>query len=85
MDAIDLFAGLGGSSEGARMAGVNVVWAANHCDEVKKALETSSYRAGVEACIAGIRALKSQPAQQDADKADTPQVEPESFGGRYHD
>lgn len=30
MDAIDLFAGLGGNSEGARMAGVNVVWAANH-------------------------------------------------------
>lgn len=30
MGAIDLFAGLGGNSEGARMAGVNVVWAANH-------------------------------------------------------
>jgi DNA (cytosine-5)-methyltransferase 1 len=28
--AIDLFAGLGGWSTGARMAGVNVVWAANH-------------------------------------------------------
>ncbi|GAA4401162.1 DNA cytosine methyltransferase [Quisquiliibacterium transsilvanicum] len=30
MDAIDLFAGAGGFSTGARMAGANVVWAANH-------------------------------------------------------
>lgn len=30
MTAIDLFAGAGGSSEGARMAGVMVAWAANH-------------------------------------------------------
>lgn len=30
MKAIDLFAGLGGFSTGAQMAGVNVVWAANH-------------------------------------------------------
>lgn len=30
MRAIDLFAGAGGFSEGARMAGVQVVWAANH-------------------------------------------------------
>jgi DNA (cytosine-5)-methyltransferase 1 len=30
MRAIDLFAGAGGFSTGARMAGVNVVWAANH-------------------------------------------------------
>lgn len=28
--AIDLFAGLGGWSTGARMAGVDVLWAANH-------------------------------------------------------
>ncbi len=30
MKAIDLFAGLGGWSTGATMAGINVVWAANH-------------------------------------------------------
>lgn len=30
MRVIDLFAGLGGNSEGARQAGCNVVWAANH-------------------------------------------------------
>lgn len=30
LTAIDLFAGAGGFSEGARMAGVPVVWAANH-------------------------------------------------------
>lgn len=30
MTAIDLFAGLGGFSAGARLAGVEVVWAANH-------------------------------------------------------
>lgn len=33
MDVIDLFAGAGGFSTGARMAGHNVVWAANHWPE----------------------------------------------------
>lgn len=30
MNAIDLFAGLGGSSTGAEKAGYNIIWAANH-------------------------------------------------------
>ncbi len=34
--AIDLFSGLGGWSTGARQAGVNVVWAANHWPEAVK-------------------------------------------------
>jgi len=33
VNAIDLFAGLGGWSTGATMAGVNVLWAANHWQE----------------------------------------------------
>lgn len=33
MIAVDLFAGAGGFSEGARMAGAQVVWAANHWPE----------------------------------------------------
>ena len=37
MKAIDLFAGLGGMSEGARLAGVDVVWAANHWDVAVRA------------------------------------------------
>lgn len=33
MNAVDLFAGAGGFSTGARMAGANVIWAANHWPE----------------------------------------------------
>lgn len=33
IDAIDLFAGAGGFSTGAKQAGVNVIWAANHWPE----------------------------------------------------
>jgi DNA (cytosine-5)-methyltransferase 1 len=33
MNGIDLFAGAGGFSEGAAMAGINVLWAANHWPE----------------------------------------------------
>lgn len=36
MKAIDLFAGLGGWSTGARMAGIDVIWAANHWPEAVK-------------------------------------------------
>ncbi|HGM6399558.1 TPA: DNA cytosine methyltransferase [Serratia marcescens] len=37
MKVSDLFAGLGGSSTGARMAGADVVWAANHWPEAVEA------------------------------------------------
>ena len=33
MKAIDLFSGFGGSSTGASMAGIDVVWAGNHWQE----------------------------------------------------
>lgn len=36
MNCIDLFAGGGGFSTGATMAGCNVVWAANHWPEAVK-------------------------------------------------
>lgn len=36
MKAVDLFSGAGGFSTGALMAGVNVVWAANHWPEAVK-------------------------------------------------
>ena len=36
MIGIDLFAGAGGTSTGAMMAGVNIVWAANHNPEAVK-------------------------------------------------
>ncbi|MCL6397252.1 DNA cytosine methyltransferase [Pectobacterium carotovorum subsp. carotovorum] len=36
MTAIDLFAGMGGWSTGARQAGVNVLWAANHWPDAVK-------------------------------------------------
>ena len=38
--AIDLFAGLGGWSTGARAAGVQVLWAANHWPESSLVLPT---------------------------------------------
>lgn len=34
MNAVDLFAGLGGFSEGAEQAGCRVVWAGNHWRKV---------------------------------------------------
>lgn len=42
MKAIDLFAGLGGWSAGAKMAGVDVLWAANHWPEaVRPSIENT--------------------------------------------
>ena len=40
MKAIDLFAGAGGFSTGAAMAGVQVVWAANHWPAAVHAIRT---------------------------------------------
>lgn len=56
MDAIDLFAGAGGFSTGATMAGVNVVWAANH------------WREAVD--IYGLNHPGAKPTCQDVEQAD---------------
>jgi site-specific DNA-cytosine methylase len=49
MKAIDLFAGLGGFSEGAQMAGVDVVWAANHWPSAV-AIHAANHPAAEHAC-----------------------------------
>lgn len=59
MKAVDLFAGAGGMSEGARMAGVETVWAANHWRP---------------ACEAYERNHNLQPKCQDLMQADWSQV-----------
>jgi DNA (cytosine-5)-methyltransferase 1 len=62
MSAIDLFAGIGGFSEGARGAGVRVVWAANH------------WRAAVD--MHASNHPETQHACQDLQQADWTQVPP---------
>jgi DNA (cytosine-5)-methyltransferase 1 len=62
MDAIDLFAGLGGFSEGAEQAGCRVVWAANHWRAAVD-LHTSNHPETNHAC-------------QDLHQADWSQVPP---------
>ncbi|MEO7065362.1 MAG: DNA cytosine methyltransferase [Rhodanobacter sp.] len=49
MNAIDLFAGAGGFSTGARMAGVDVVWAANHWPEAVQ-VHANNHPHTVHAC-----------------------------------
>lgn len=49
MKAADLFAGLGGFTEGAQMAGVDVVWAANHWPAAVH-WHTANHPATVHAC-----------------------------------
>lgn len=49
MKAIDLFAGAGGFTTGAEMAGVEVVWAANHWPEAV-AIHASNHAATEHAC-----------------------------------
>lgn len=49
MKAIDLFAGAGGFSTGAAMAGVQVVWAANHWPEAVQ-VHTSNHPTTAHAC-----------------------------------
>lgn len=49
MRAIDLFAGLGGFSEGAEQAGCTVVWAANHWPAAVS-LHTQNHPATLHAC-----------------------------------
>ncbi|QLJ60258.1 DNA cytosine methyltransferase [Serratia marcescens] len=49
MKGIDLFAGLGGSSTGARKAGVDIVWAANHWQAAVSA-HTMNHPNTVHAC-----------------------------------
>lgn len=60
MNAIDLFAGAGGFSTGAQMAGCNVVWAANH------------WQAAVD--IHSLNHPSAQHACQDLQQADWTQV-----------
>ena len=47
--AIDLFAGLGGWSTGARMAGINVLWAANHWPDAVE-WHSANHPATIHAC-----------------------------------
>src|SRR5699024_2118387 len=49
MKAIDLFAGAGGFSTGARMAGVDVVFAANHRPQAVE-VHSSNHPATMHAC-----------------------------------
>lgn len=49
MIAIDLFAGAGGFSTGARMAGCKVVWAANHWEAAVR-IHAANHRATAHAC-----------------------------------
>lgn len=49
MKAIDLFAGAGGFSTGAQMAGINVVWAANHWPAAV-AIHSANHPGAAHAC-----------------------------------
>ena len=62
MKAIDLFAGAGGFSTGARMAGAQVVWAANHWPAAVAALPVAAgQRLGTLVVTDGSRIVARSP------------------------
>ncbi|TQV82818.1 DNA cytosine methyltransferase [Aliikangiella coralliicola] len=66
MNAIDLFAGIGGNTEAAKMAGLDVVWAANH-NPIAVEFHSLNHPEAIHSC-------------QDLQQADWSQVPAHNFG-----